>query len=581
MAKKDKTKSGSDIMLDILFESDVEMCWGHPGGAILPFYDAMYRSKMKHFLMRHEQGAVHAAEGFAKATGKIGVCVATSGPGATNLMTGIADANSDSVPVLAITGQVPTTAIGSDAFQEVDTYGMSISITKYNALLKHADDVARVTKEAITIALAKRPGPVLIDFPKDVQLQESTNLTPVAFNFHENHYKDTEISGDIDKLITAINRSQKPLLYVGGGAITSAADQVLLKLAEKAQIPVVSTLMALGAFPGTHDLSLGMMGMHGTAYANKAVMECDLIIALAARFDDRVAGDAKNFAHQAIRAQVDIDASEFDKRVNVDIHVNGNLKAVLEAILPDIREIENRAWVDYIKELKEENPLRFNLSKDLIKPQFVIAELYKKTRGKAIISTDVGQHQMWSAQYYPFDEPRRWLTSGGLGTMGFGFPAAIGAKQGCPNEDVYAISGDGSFQMCMQELAMIRMYNVPVKILLFNNGFLGMVRQWQELFYDNRFAESNMNYNPDFVKICSGYDITARRIVNPSEIDSGLDFLINTDDCCLLEVAIPEEEKVYPMIASGAKYEQMIDFDHSSEQGEEFTLVPNKKDSRA
>ena len=333
--------------------------------------------------------------------------------------------------------------------------------------------------------------------------------------------------------------------------------------------------MGLGAFPGTHNLSLGMMGMHGTAYANKAVIDCDLILALGARFDDRVAGDASDFAHKALRAQIDIDASEFDKRVNVDIHIQGNLREALKKLLPLIKPVKQRAWVDTVHALKEKNPLKFNQDGELIKPQYVIHRLWQKTGGKAIISTDVGQHQMWAAQYYPFDKPRKWLTSGGLGTMGFGFPAAIGAKQGLPGEEVVCITGDGSFQMCIQELDTIRMYNVKVKILLFNNGFLGMVRQWQELFYENRFAHSTMNYNPDFVKICSGFDIPAMRIEKAADIEKGLDFLLQTDDCCLLEVAIPEQEKVYPMIASGHKYEQMVDFDSGSESGEVYSIIPN------
>ena len=573
---KIKSLSGSQVMLDILLQNGVEICWGYPGGAILPFYDFMYRSKLKHFLVRHEQGAAHAAEGYAKVSGKIGVCVATSGPGATNLMTGIADAKMDSVPILAITGQVPTKAIGTDAFQEVDTYGMSIPITKYNHLIKSADDVARVTQEAITVALSKRPGPALLDFPKDCQTSLTKNISVKKINLPGYHYEKRKTKGDIDHLVSTIQRASKPLLYVGGGSVPSNASANICKLAEESQIPVVSTLMALGVFPGNHDLSLGMMGMHGTAYANKAVMECDFILALGARFDDRVAGNAQDFAKNAIKAQIDIDPVEFDKRVYVDIHIEGDLNEALKLIVQKIKPKKNEAWVKYIQSLKEKNPLRFNQSKTVIKPQYMIHRLWEKTGGNAIISTDVGQHQMWAAQYYLFNKPRRWLTSGGLGTMGFGFPAALGAKIAAPEKEVFVISGDGSFQMCMQELATIRMYNIRVKIIIFNNGFLGMVRQWQELFYENRFAESDMNYNPDFVKIASGFDIPARKITKPNEIENGLDFLLKTNDCCLLEIMIPKEEKVFPMVASGSKYEDMVDFDHTKEEGDPFTIVPNK-----
>ncbi|MBN8223170.1 MAG: biosynthetic-type acetolactate synthase large subunit [Spirochaetes bacterium] len=571
---KTTEKNGSQVMLDVLAKNNVDMCWGYPGGAILPFYDELYSSKIKHFLMRHEQGAVHAAEGFAKATGKLGMCIATSGPGATNLITGITDAKMDSVPILALTGQVSTAVIGSDAFQECDTYGMSIPITKYNALVRHADDVARVTQEAITVATALRPGPALIDFPKDVQTG-LTKVTKPVMRVPERHYKKPQLKGDFDRLIAAIQKAERPLLYVGGGAVTGNAYKQIRELAEKVDIPVFMTLMGLGAFPAEHKLSLGMVGMHGTAYAAKAVEEADFIFALGARFDDRVALNAQDFARRAVKAMVDIDEAEINKRIAVDIHIVGDLKDVLTELNKRVKKTTRRAWVDRITKLKEENPLRFNTHPGSIKPQETIYELWKKTKGQAVITTDVGQHQMWAAQYYTFNEPRNWITSGGLGTMGFGFPAAIGAKLGRPDKDVFVISGDGSFQMCIQELATIAMYQIPVKILLFNNGFLGMVRQWQELFYQNRFSESTMNYNPDFVKICSGYDIPAKRIDKQSELSAGLDFLVNSKTSALLEVTIPESEKVYPMIASGARYEQLVDFNAKSDKGTEIRVRMN------
>ena len=573
-------KTGAQVMIDTLLENGVTSCWGYPGGAILPFYDTMYNSQLVHYLTRHEQGAVHAAEGYAKATGKLGVCIATSGPGATNLMTGIADAQMDSVPILAITGQVSTNAIGTDAFQEVDTFGMSSPITKYNALIQSADEVARLTKEAILVSTSNRPGPSLLDFPKDCQMNQTLydSHTPVTLNIPKRHYTKPVVNGAFASLAKAIENSSRPLLYVGGGAITANASENIRLLAEKAQIPVVSTLMALGAFPGNHRLSLGMLGMHGTAYANKAVIECDFILSLGARFDDRVAGDAKDFAKDAIiKAQIDIDSAEFDKRVSVDIHIHGDLNDVLSKLLPLIKEVKDREWCNRTDQLKKENPLRFNLNKTAIKPQYFIHRLWQKTKGEAIVTTDVGQHQMWAAQYYVFNKPRRWITSGGLGSMGFGFPAALGAKVGCPDLETIVISGDGSFQMCMQELATAKMYNIPVKIVLFNNGFLGMVRQWQELFYGKRFSQSVMNYNPDFVKITSGFNLPAMSITKPEEIETGLDFLLNSKECTLLEVMIPEEEKVYPMVSSGATYANMVDYNHASEEGTPFTIIPNQE----
>ncbi len=576
---KTTEKNGSQVMLDVLQKNGVDICWGYPGGAILPFYDEVHSSKIKHILVRHEQGAVHAAEGYAKATGKLGMCIATSGPGATNLITGITDAKMDSVPLLALTGQVATGVIGTDAFQECDTYGMTIPITKYNALVRSADDVARVTQEAITVATSLRPGPALIDFPKDIQVAK-TKVFKSEMRLAARHYQKPKIKGDFDRLVDAIARAEKPLLYVGGGAITGNAYKEIRELAEKAEIPVYMTLMGLGAFHAEHKLSLCMAGMHGTAYANKSILECDFMLALGARFDDRVALNAQDFARNATRAMIDIDEAEINKRIPVDIHIVGDLRDVLIELVKRVKKQTRKNWVERITKLKEENPLRFNVEPGSIKPQQTIYELWKKTRGQAVITTDVGQHQMWAAQYYTFSEPRNWITSGGLGTMGFGFPAAIGAKLGRPDKDVFVISGDGSFQMCMQELATLAMYQIPVKILLFNNGFLGMVRQWQELFYENRFSQSVMNYNPDFVKICSGYDIPARRIDKQSELSAGLDFLINSKTSALLEVTIPEQEKVFPMIASGARYDQMVDFKTKSDKGSEMLVHLNRVEKR-
>ncbi|MFN3604884.1 MAG: biosynthetic-type acetolactate synthase large subunit [Leptonema sp. (in: bacteria)] len=552
-------KTGAKLMLDLLLSHEVDLVFGYPGGAILPFYDELYNSTIRHILVRHEQGAMHMAEGYAIVTRKPGVVIVTSGPGATNTITGLTDAKMDSIPVMVISGQVPTTAIGTDAFQEADIFGITIPVTKYNALIKNVHQLADIFEEAWIMLTKGRPGPVLLDFPKDVQVQETENLkgqTKLAKRFTEK----IKIEGDLEKFADVLNKAEKPLLYVGGGAVISGAFNEIRTIAEKGMIPVVLTLKGLGAFPGTHYLSLGMAGMHGTAAANKAILDCDYIISLGARFDDRVAGVPTDFAPNAIKAHIDIDSSEFNKRVKVDYVLHGDLKDVLQALIPFIEKKDRSLWIQYLEEYKQKFPLEFEDSDKVIKPQRFLKRLFEITKGKAIISTDVGQHQMWTAQYYLFDEPNRWLTSGGLGTMGFGFPAGIGAAIGKPNDLVISISGDGSFQMCIQELATIRQYNIPLKIVLLNNNFLGMVRQWQELFYQERFAESEYQFNPNFVKILEGYNIPAKRITSPSEIDSGIEFLLSENGPAFLEVVIPAEEKVFPMIPAGKSQRDIITF---------------------
>jgi len=552
-------KTGSKLMLDLLLSHKVDVVFGYPGGSILPFYDELYNSSIKHILVRHEQGAVHMAEGYAVVTRKPGVAIVTSGPGATNTITGLTDAKMDSVPIMVISGQVPTTAIGTDAFQEADVFGITIPVTKYNALIKHADEIADIFEEAWVMLTQGRPGPVLLDFPKDVQVQETSNIQRKV-KLAERFLKKPAIQGDLEKFAEALNKSQRPLLYVGGGAILSGASQEIKVIAEKGMIPVTCTLKGLGAFPGSHILSLGMPGMHGTVAANKAILECDYILSLGARFDDRVASVPNDFAPNAVKAHIDIDPAEFNKRVKVDYILHGDLKEVLQALIPFIEKKDRSDWVKHLEEYKNKYPLEFEDSNEVIKPQRFLKRLYEITQGKAIVSTDVGQHQMWTAQYYLFDEPNRWITSGGLGAMGFGFPAAIGAAVAKPNDLVISISGDGSFQMCIQELATVRQYNIPIKIVLLNNNFLGMVRQWQELFYNERFSESEYQFNPDFIKIMEAYNIPGKRIEKPSQIDEGIKFLLSENGPTFLEVVIPAEEKVFPMIPAGKSQRDIILF---------------------
>lgn len=559
MSNKETETTGAELLIELLASKGIEVCFGYPGGATLPLYDALYKSKIKHFLVRHEQGAIHMAEGYARASGKVGVCIGTSGPGATNFVTGLTDAKLDSIPVLAITGQVATDSIGTDAFQEADIYGITIPITKYNALIKKADDIARHFEEAYRISQGKRPGPVLIDFPKDVQNQKTSIHKANELKIASHHYTKPTIEGDLEALAAALNQAKRPLLYVGGGAISSGAHAEIKELAELANIPVTMTLMGLGAFPGTHELSLGMLGMHGTAYANKAVLECDFLLNLGARFDDRVAKIGE-FAENAQRAHVDIDRAEFNKRIDVDYQILGDLQEVLQSLLPYIHRKDNREWLTRIQQLKQEHPLDYDNSGDDIKPQFFLEKLYQATGGNALIATDVGQHQMWAAQYYHINEPNCWLTSAGLGTMGYGLPAAIGASVARPDKTVICITGDGSLQMNIQELATMTMHGIAVKILLFNNSFLGMVRQWQELFYDERYSQTEWKYNPNFVKIAEAYDIPAMRIEKKADVEKGMEFLLQQEGSALLEVVVPSGENVFPMIPAGKSQKEMIEF---------------------
>ncbi len=552
-------KSGARLLIDLLQAHGVDLIFGYPGGTVLPLYDELYHSTIHHIIGRHEQGIMHMAEGYARVSGRTGVVVVTSGPGATNTITGLADARLDSIPLLVISGQVATTAVGTDAFQEADIFGISIPVTKYNALIKDVDQLASIFEEAWILTNRGRPGPVLLDLPRDIQIN-TTERFKGEIRLDPRHYTKPDLIGDLEPLAYAFNQARKPLIIVGGGAIISQSHHEIRSLAELAMSPVGTTLMGIGAFPATHILGLGMVGMHGTAVANRAILECDFLLSLGSRFDDRVAGNVNDFAPHAVKAQVDIDPAEFNKRVKVDHHIQGDLKDFLQNFLPMVEQKDRSAWVSYLEQYEKEHPLEFEDSDEVIKPQRMIQELFKATKGNAIIATDVGQHQMWAAQFYPLDKPNRWLTSGGLGTMGYGLPAAIGGKLASPEDTVILITGDGSFQMCIQELATIRQYKLGVKILLLNNSFLGMVRQWQELFFEERFSQSQWHYNPDFIQVAKGYGIPGMRITSPAEIPDALEFFLGDDGPAILEVVIPEDEKVFPMVPAGKSQRDIIEF---------------------
>jgi acetolactate synthase I/II/III large subunit len=543
-------KKGSEIIVEVLQQEGVDVLFGFPGGQVIPLYDALYQCPIRHILTRHEQGAAHAADGYARATGRVGVCIATSGPGATNLVTGLSNAHMDSVPMVAITGQVPTTMIGNDSFQEADIYGISIPITKYNYLVKDINDLARCLREAFYIARTGRPGPVLVDIPRDIQDGRIKYKPVKEVSIPSYHPTIKGHPKQIDNAVRAIREAQRPVAYVGGGIIASGATEELKALIRTANIPITTTLLGKGSFPDDDPLNLGMLGMHGTRYANYSIHHSDLILALGVRFDDRVAGDVKKFAPHARVIHVDIDPAEIGKRVSVDIPIVGDVKTVLGKILGKIKAQERKPWLEQIARWKKEHPLRYKQEGGL-KPQFVL-ECINRLKGQdLIVSTDVGQHQMWAAQYIVSKKPRTFISSGGLGTMGFGFPAAIGAQVGCPDKTVIVISGDGSFQMNIQELATARTYNIPVKICILNNGSLGMVRQWQELFWNKRYSQTRFEYNPDFVKVAEGYDIKARTVRKPEEVMPALEQALSVREPYLIDFRIAPEENVFPMVPAG------------------------------
>jgi len=548
---------GAEILIESLKREGVQVMFGYPGGVILPTFDKIFDSDIRFILTRHEQGAAHAADGYARATGKTGVCLATSGPGATNLVTGIANAYMDSIPIVAITGQVKTYLIGNDAFQEADVTGVTRPITKHNYLVKDVKDLARIVREAFYIASTGRPGPVLIDLPVDVQQADTEFIWPQEVEIRG--YKPTYFGhpGQIKKAVKLIEESKKPIIYAGGGAITSGASQVLRELAEKIQAPVTTTLMGLGGFPATHKLSLGMLGMHGTAYANHAIMESDLIIAAGARFDDRVTGRLDAFAPYAKIIHIDIDPSSISKNVRVDVPIVGDAKNILGELLEQIKKIPDTSdWLKTVEGWKKKYPLTYK-DDGKIKPQYVIEQINEVTAGDAIITTEVGQNQMWACQWYKHLYPRTFISSGGLGTMGFGFPAAMGAKVGCPDKTVIDIAGDGSIQMNIQELATCVCNKINVKVAILNNGYLGMVRQWQELFYKKRYSCSKL-FNPDFVKLAQSYGAEGIRVTKKEEVRPAIEKALAIDNTVFIDFHIEPEENVYPMVPAGQAINQMI-----------------------
>ncbi|MCM8797313.1 MAG: biosynthetic-type acetolactate synthase large subunit [Candidatus Omnitrophica bacterium] len=549
--------NGAEILLECLRREGVKVIFGYPGGQVLPIFDKLYDSDIKLILVRHEQGASHAADGYARAAGKVGVCLATSGPGATNLTTGIANAFMDSIPVVAITGQVKTHLIGNDAFQEADVTGITRPITKHNYLVKNVNELARIVREAFYIASTGRPGPVLIDIPSDVQLKDTEFVWPEKVDIRS--YKPTYFGhpGQIKKAAKLISEAKKPLIYAGGGIISSGCHKELRLLAEKINAPVTWTLMGTGGFPAVHHLALGMLGMHGTAYANHAIMNADLIIAIGARFDDRVTGRLDAFAPQAKIIHIDIDPSSISKNVRVDIPIVGDARNILQELLVQIKKIpDTSTWLATVEAWKKKHPLIYREGK-MIKPQYVVEQIYEATRGKAIIATEVGQNQMWAAQWYKYTEPRTFISSGGLGTMGFGFPAAMGAKVGCPDKIVFDIAGDGSIQMNIQELATCVCNKINVKVAILNNGYLGMVRQWQELFYKRRYSHVCIS-SPDFVKLAESFGAVGMLVTKKEEVRPAIDKALEIDNTVFIDFRIEPEENVFPMVPAGEAINQMI-----------------------
>jgi acetolactate synthase-1/2/3 large subunit len=546
--------TGSQILLECFKEQGVDTVFGFPGGAVLYIYDELYKQldQFTHVLTSHEQGAAHAADGYARSTGKVGVCIATSGPGATNLVTGIATAYMDSIPMVAITGNVPVSLLGRDSFQEIDIAGITTPITKHNYIVHDVKDLADIIREAFYLAQSGRPGPVLIDIPKDVSnaVYEYEKQTPKEIKRVDKHIDDQ----DIQLIAKMIAEAEKPYIYAGGGVVLSGAKDELVTFVEKADAPVTCSLMGMGGFPGGHEYYTGMIGMHGTKASNIGVQNCDLLIAIGARFSDRVTGNTKKFATGAKVIHIDIDPAEINKNVSVDAHIIGDVKCVLERLNKVLEQQNNKAWMDEIKGIKERYPLKYP---EGLTGQYAIEKLYEVTEGKAIITTEVGQHQMWAAQYYKFDEPRHLLTSGGLGTMGYGTGAALGAQAGNPDRLVVNIAGDGSFRMNLNEMITAARFKLPVKILVINNNVLGMVRQWQTIFYDNRYSFTHLD-DINYDALAEAFGVSCVQIRTKEEVEEKLRFAVNLEGPVIINVAIDKDEMVYPMVAPGAPIDDLM-----------------------
>lgn len=554
-------KTGADLLIEALIDANVDTLFGYPGGAVLPIFDALYKKKssFNQVLARHEQGSIHAAEGYARVSGKPGVVIATSGPGATNLVTGIADAMIDSLPLVVFTGQVNQAVIGTDAFQEADIMGITTPITKHNYQVRSISDLPRVIKEAFHIATTGRPGPVLIDIPKDLAANPCADKYDEAFYLpgYQPTIKPNPLQ--VKKLKEALETAQKPVILTGAGILFSKATEEILRFAKTHRIPVTSTLLGLGAFPGEDELFLGMAGMHGTYAANQALYETDLLINIGARFDDRLTGNLDHFAPSAIVAHIDIDPAEIGKNITTHIPIVGDAKLALKEMCKQIKTTPDfSTWLSHVQENKANYPLWYTKPETDMIGQWAIEQVFKETNGDAIITTDVGQHQMWTAQFYKFNKPNRWVTSGGLGTMGFGFPAAIGAQLAAPEDMVVAIVGDGGFQMTLQELSILQERNLPVKVIIVNNAALGMVRQWQEKFYEKRYSESVFSIQPDFVKLAEAYEIKGVKIDTQEELSEKLPDLLAYDGPVLIDCRVLQQENVYPMIAPGKGLHEMI-----------------------
>jgi acetolactate synthase I/II/III large subunit len=554
-------RTGAQIVWECLLQEGVEVVFGYPGGANLPLYDAMLDYPIRHVLPRHEQGGAHMADGYARASGKVGVAMATSGPGATNLVTGIATAMMDSIPTVFITGQVVSRFIGYDAFQETDVTGITLPITKHNYLVTDVNEINHVIREAFYIARTGRPGPVLIDIAKDTQqaaIEWEYDGSPIRMSGYRPDRRPS--SGDMEKALDMIRNAKRPLILAGHGILQSGAMKEVLQFAEMTQTPVALTLLGIGAFPASHPLNLGMMGMHGEAWVNQAIQEADLLLAFGMRFDDRVTGNLKTYALNARKIHFEIDPSEVNKNVAVDLALIGDLRETLQEVLPHLTRLVHNEWIAHIDELKGDSVVRDiqNLpDSGHLYAAHVINDLWQATQGKALITTDVGQHQMWTAQYYRFETPDRWITSGGLGTMGFGLPSAIGAKIASPESEVWAIVGDGGFQMTMAELATAAQEGVKVNVAIINNGYLGMVRQWQEFFYEKRYAATPMK-SPDFVKIAEAMGLTGLRVESRSQVKPAVRQAQETAGTVVIDFRVEQEDSVYPMVPAGADLDKMI-----------------------